>query len=141
MNRTTSQCRSLSSGTPLAVAIAWAICSFHCSGSGRKPSASTSTEASPIRVMVIVGLLCSGVDGGALLAGGRHLGADARDLAAGQERVPVDPLEGELAEMVEPRLAQQRQPEGTREVAGQRLGLVVEVDQQRFVEAGLDEAA
>ena len=42
--------------------------------------------------------------------------------------------------MVEPRLAQQRQAERGREVAGQRLGLVVEVDQQRLVEAGLDEA-
>ena len=54
--------------------------------------------------------------------------------------MPVDPLERELAEVVEPRLAQQRQPERGGEVAGQRLGLVVEVDQQRLVEAGLDEA-
>src|SRR5437667_3129910 len=134
MKRTTSQCRSVSSVMPFSVAIASAICWFHCSGLVRKPSGSTSTGASAIRVMVIVGLLCSGVDGGLLLAGGRHLGADARNLAAGQERVPVDPLEGELAEMVEPRLAQQRQPEGTGEVAGQRLGLIVEVDQQRLVE-------
>ena len=42
--------------------------------------------------------------------------------------------------MVEPRLAQQRQADRGREVAGQRLGVVVEVDQQRLVEAGLDEA-
>src|SRR6266498_5021785 len=110
MKRTTSQCRSVSSVTPFSAAIAFAIGSFHCSGLVRKPSGSTSTGASAIRVMVIVGLLCSGVDGGLLLAGGRHLGADAGDLAAGQECVPVDPLECELAEVVEPRFTQQRQP-------------------------------
>src|SRR6266496_2220550 len=114
---------------PFSVAIASAICWFHCSGLVRKPSGSTSTGASAIRVMVIVGLLCSGVDGGLLLAGGRHRRSDAGDLAAGQERVPVDPLEGELAEVVEPGLAQQRQPERAGEVAGEGLGLVVEVDQ------------
>ena len=42
--------------------------------------------------------------------------------------------------MVEPRLLQQRQPDLRRVVAGQRLGVVVEVDEQRLVEAGLDEA-
>src|SRR5918995_3767822 len=140
MKRTTSQCRSLSSGMPFARAIASAIVSFHCSGSTRKPSASMSTGASAIRVMVIVGPPCSGVDGFALLAGCGHGRPDARDLAARQECMPVDPLEGELAEVVEPRLAQERQPEGGGEVARQRFGLVVEVDQQCLVEAGLDEA-
>jgi hypothetical protein len=53
MNLTTSQCLSVSSGTPFSAAIASAICSFHCSGVVRKPSASTSTGASAIRVMVI----------------------------------------------------------------------------------------
>ena len=53
MNRTTSQCRSVSSGIPLSRAIAAAIDSFHWSGSVMKPSASTSTGASAIRVMVI----------------------------------------------------------------------------------------
>ena len=85
-------------------------------------------------------LLSQAGTGGVLLAGARHGRADAGDLASRQERVPVDPLERELAEVVEPRLAQQRQPEHGWEVAGQRLGLVVEVDQERFVEAGLDEA-
>ena len=42
--------------------------------------------------------------------------------------------------MVEPRLLQQRQPDPGRIVAGKRLGVVVEVDEQRLVEAGLDEA-
>src|SRR6266540_5518363 len=140
MNLTTCQCRSVKSGTPFSAAIACAICSFHCSGFVMKPSASTSTGASAIRVMVISFLLDLGVDRRALLAGGRHRRADARDLAAGQQRVPVDPLEHQLAEVVEPRLAQQRQPECAGEVAGERLGLVVEVDQQRLMEAGLDEA-
>src|SRR6266498_1896908 len=93
MNLTTCQCRSVSSGMPFSVAIDWAICSFHCSGFVMKPSASTSTGASAIRVMVISFLLDLGVDRRALLAGGRHRRADARDLAAGQQRVPVDPLE------------------------------------------------
>jgi hypothetical protein len=60
-----------------------------------------------------------------LLASGRHRRADAGDLAPGQERVPVDPLEGQLPEVVEARLAQERQTEGGREVPRQRLGLVV----------------
>src|SRR5438094_4428481 len=103
MKRTTSQCRSLSSGTPFSAAIAWAICSFHCSGSVRKPSGSRSAGASAIRVMVISFPLVSGVDVCGLLAGGRHCGPDAGDLAAGQEGVPVGPLEHQLAEVVEPR--------------------------------------
>src|SRR5512132_4305190 len=106
MNLTTSQCRSVSSGRPFSAAIAWAICSFDCSGLVMKPSASTSTGASAISVMAIVCLLSGCGDGNAFLAGGRHFRADAGDLAAGQERVPVDPLEHELAEVVEPGLAQ-----------------------------------
>src|SRR6266487_5287934 len=106
MNLTTSQCRSLSSAIPFSAAIARAICSFHCSGLVRKPSASTSTGASAIKVMVMVFLLASGVNGGALLAGRRHRGPDAGNLAAGQERVPVDPLEHQLTEVVEARFAQ-----------------------------------
>ena len=55
--------------------------------------------------------------------------------------MPVDRLEEQLAEMVEVRLAEQRQrPDHGREAAGQWLGVVVEVDQQRLVEAGFDEA-
>ena len=93
---------------PFSAAIAWAIGSFHCSGFGE--------EALGVDVDRGVGdqghghlVLLSGVGGDALLAGGRHRRPDAGDVAAGQERVPVDPLERELAEVVEPRLAQQRQ--------------------------------
>src|SRR6266566_8760148 len=121
MNLTTGQCRSLSSGMPFSAAIDWAICSFHCSGFVMKPSASTSTGASAIRVVVISSSLL-GVNGEVFLAGGRHCRPDAWDLAAGQERVPVNPLERELAEVVEPRFAQEWQPERSREVTGQRLG-------------------
>jgi len=46
--------------------------------------------------------------GGSLLAGLRHRRPDARDLPAGQEGVPVEPLERELPEVVQPRLAQER---------------------------------
>ncbi len=42
--------------------------------------------------------------------------------------------------MVQPGLRQQRQTDAGRIVARQRLGVVVEIDQQGFVEAGLDEA-
>src|SRR5581483_2885200 len=118
MKRTTSQWRSVSSGMPLPAAIASAICSFHCSASVRNPSASTSTGASAIRG-VVMSCLLSAVNGDPLL----------------------DPLEGELAEVIQARLAQQgKRAESGREPAGQRLGLVVEVDQQRLVEAGFDEA-
>src|SRR5690242_15435630 len=51
--------------------------------------------------------------------------------------MPVDLLEGELGEVVETRLLEQRQ---RAEAAGQRLRLVGEVDQQRLAEAGLHKA-
>src|SRR5262245_53420779 len=111
MKCTTSQCRSVSSGTPFASAIASAICEFHSCGSVRKPSASTSTGESAISVAVILSPF-SGVSRCASLSAGRHLAPDARDLPAGEQGVPVDPLEGELAEVVQPGLAQERQPEG-----------------------------
>ena len=47
--------------------------------------------------------------GSTVLAGGRHRRADAGDVAAGQQDVPVEPLEHQLAEVVQPRLLQQRQ--------------------------------
>lgn len=86
----------------------------------------------------VAALLRSGVD--VVLAVLGHRRADAGQLPAGQQAVPVQPLEGELAEVVGVRLLQQRQADGGREVAGQRLGVVVEVDEQGLVEAGLDEA-
>src|SRR6266545_5306768 len=139
MNLTTSQCRSVSSGTPLSWAIASAIESFHCSALVMKPSASMSTGASAINVVVIV-FSSLGVDWGALLAGGRHRGSDPGDLAAGQQGVPVEPLKHQLAEVIQARLAQKGQADSRGKVARQRLDVVVEVDQQRLVEAGLDEA-
>ena len=102
-----------------------------------KPSESTSTGASAIRVMVMV---VSSRRDGDVLAARRHGRADAGDVAPGEKHVPVDPLEGELAQVVDPRLAQERQAELGREAPRQRLDLVVEVDQQRLVEARLDEA-
>ena len=74
------------------------------------------------------------------LARSGHGRADAGDVTAGQQAVPVEPLEHELAEVVETRLLEQWQSQPSRVVAGQRLGVVVEVDEQRLVEAGLDEA-
>ena len=62
------------------------------------------------------------------------------EVAAGEQGVPVHGLEQQLAEVVEPRLLQERQANLRGVVAGQRLGVVVEVDQQRLVEPGLDEA-
>src|SRR5438034_269850 len=127
MNLTTSQWRSLSSAMPFSRAICSASRSFHCRGSVRKPS--RSTLVSVIIVAVILSSLAR-VGGGALLAGGWHRRAEAGDLPPRKQRVPVEPPEHQFAEVVEPRLAQQRQRP---EVAGQRFGLVVEVDQQRLV--------
>ena len=59
---------------------------------------------------------------------------------SGQEHVPVEPLEGELPEVVEAGLAQQRQADAAGEPPRDRLGVVVEVDQQRLAEAAFDEA-
>src|SRR6266571_3915409 len=108
MNLTTSQWRSVSSGTPFSRAICSASCSFHCSGLVRKPSLSTSTLVSAIRVAVISSSLAR-VRVNVLLAGAWHCRPQAGDLASREQCVPVDPLEHQLAEVVEPRLAQERQ--------------------------------
>src|SRR6266487_1572180 len=108
MNLTTSQWRSLSSGMPFSRAICAASRSFHCCGSVRKPSASTSTLVSAIIVAVISSSLAR-VGWDVFLAGRWHRRAEAGDLPPRQQRVPVDPLEQQLAEVVEARLAQQRQ--------------------------------
>ena len=111
-----------------------AICSFHWPGSVRKPSASTlDGRAGEVAVLMRAPLVG---------AWAPSCGADAGDVAAGQQRVPVDRLEQQLGEVVGARLAQQRQrAEALRRVAaGQRLDVVVEVDQERLLESGLDEA-
>src|SRR6266508_1529509 len=108
MNLTTSQWRSLSSAMPFSRAICSAIRSFHSCESVRKPSASRSTLVLAIIVAVISSSLAR-VNWNVFLAEGWHRGADAGDLPPWQERVPVEPLEQQLAEVVEPRLAEQRQ--------------------------------
>src|SRR5215472_15975239 len=66
--------------------------------------------------------------------------AQAGNVPARQQHVPVELLESELAEVVEAGLLQQRQADGPREPPGDRLGLVVVVDEERLAEAALDEA-
>jgi hypothetical protein len=63
-----------------------------------------STLVSAIIVAVISSSLVR-ADRYSFLAGARHGWPDAGEFAPRQERVPVDPLEGELAEVVEARLA------------------------------------
>src|SRR5215472_10897523 len=70
----------------------------------------------------------------------RHAGAEAGNVPAGQQYVPVELLEAELAEMVQPGLFQQRQTGPAREPAGNRLGVVVVVDEQRLAVPAFDEA-
>src|SRR5438874_12850787 len=128
MNSTTSRWRGESSAMPLSRAIAAAISSFHWSACVRNPSASTSTGRSAISAVVISSSSSGGV--GKSLAGRRHRRAESRELAPREQRVPVDRLEEQLPEVVEPRLAQERQrSRGGREAARERLGVVVEVDQ------------
>src|SRR5579859_1308441 len=135
MNVMTCQCCAVSSPTPASLAICGAISSVHCAGSSRNPSSLTVTSwPAYVLVGISVPLPCD------VLAGDRHPARHARYLPAGQQDVPVEPAEGELAEVVEPGLTQQRQPDPAREPARQRLGVVVEVDEQRLAEAALDEA-
>jgi hypothetical protein len=54
--------------------------------------------------------------------------------------VPVELGEGQLAEVVQARFAEQRQAEPAGVAAGERFGVVVEVDEQRLAAASLDEA-
>src|SRR6266540_1527614 len=138
MKRTTCQWRGVSSAMPASSAMPSAISSFHCSGCVRKPSASTSTALSAISTVISSSFSYSRRDS---LARGRHLRPDERQLPPRQQHVPVEPLEHELAEMVEPRLPQQRERAGRRrESSRPRLLVVVEVDQERLLEPGLDEA-
>src|SRR5215467_37445 len=66
--------------------------------------------------------------------------AEAGNVTAGQQHVPVELLESELAEMVETGLFQQREAHRPGEPPGDRLGLVVVVNEERPAEAALDEA-
>src|SRR6266699_215023 len=123
MNLTTSQWRGVRSAMPFSRAISSPIASFHCAGSVRKPSGSTSTLRSAIIVMVISSSFLD--RDRMLLAGHGHGRPDAGDLSPRQEPVPVEPLEHELPEVVEARFPEQRErARGGREAAGQRLDLV-----------------
>src|SRR6187549_1079825 len=134
MKLTTSQWRGVSSAIPLSRAIAAAICSSQSSVCVRNPSASTSTGLSAISA-VVISSSCSGRVAEPL-PGARHRRPEAGNLAAGEQRVPVDRLEEQLAEVVEVRLAEQRQwADDGREAARQRFGVVVEVDQECLVKA------
>src|SRR5665213_4567185 len=75
-----------------------------------------------------------------VLASSRHGRANTGKVPTGQEAVPVEGLEHQLAQVVEARLLEKRQPHRGRVVPGQRLGVVVEVDEERLAEPGLDEA-
>src|SRR5438876_12069976 len=108
MKLTTSQWRAVNTGMRISCAISCAIWSFHCCGSVRKPSASTSTLVSAI-IVAVISFSLARVDWNLFLAEGWHRRAEAGDLPPGQQRVPVDPLEHQLAQVVEPGLAQQRQ--------------------------------
>src|SRR5215471_16290972 len=66
--------------------------------------------------------------------------ANAGDVAAGEQAVPVQRLEGQLAEVVQAGRPQQWQTERAWVMPRHRLGVVVEVDQQGQAAAGLDEA-
>src|SRR4249919_2282413 len=93
----------------LALAISTAISGVQTAGSSRNPSESTLTTVS---AMVAVGISslrwwCGGLD--RVLAGHRHLAGNARDVAAGQQQVPIEPLEHQLADVVQVRLLEQRE--------------------------------
>ncbi len=77
-----------------------------------------------------------------MLARGRHGGTYSRHGVTRQQHVPVHPVEHEFPQVVHSRLFEQRQrPDpGEGEFARYRLVVVVEVDQQTFIEARLDKA-
>src|SRR5215472_5197766 len=69
-----------------------------------------------------------------------HARAQAGDVVAREQNVPVELLEPELAEMVQPGLFQQWQAGRAGEPAGDRLGVVVVVDEERLAGPAFDEA-
>src|SRR6266508_6035806 len=76
-----------------------------------------------------------------VFAGHRHMRRQ-RDGPPGQQQVPVHPAERQLAPVVDLGLFEQgeRADAANRVLAGQRLGVVVEVDEQALAVAGLHEA-
>src|SRR5438067_937839 len=104
MNRITCQCALVSSSIPSRRANSGAIASVHCSGWTKNPSLLSSTAVAS-NVVVDMSLLS---DGNRLLAARGHHGPDPGDVPARQQSVPIDGLEQQLAEVVEPRLFEQR---------------------------------
>src|ERR1019366_5786691 len=124
---------------PSCAASAGTMASLHCDGSRKKPSLlrATSTSSMVATAMCVPSRRPSG---DLVFAGGRHVRCDAGDGVTRQQRVPVEPLEHQLAEVVEVRFLQERQADPGRKVTGQRFGVVVKVDEHCLAKAGLDEA-
>src|SRR5512144_164266 len=119
-----------------------AISGVHCERSTRKPSSFTPT-AWPAYSRSdmgdsLVGVRWHGRDD--TFARERHPRRD-RQRSRGQQPIPVEAAERQLAGVIDAALAEQAERAQTRERerARQRLGLVVEVDEQRLAVAGLDE--
>src|ERR1022692_844331 len=124
---------------PSCSASAGTMASLHCDGSKKKPSSLRATSTSSM-VATAICVPSMRPSGDLVFAGGRHVRCDAGDGVTRQQRVPVEPLEHQLAQVVQVRFLQQRQANPGGKVTGQRLGVVVEVDEHRFSESGLDEA-
>src|SRR5450759_5827826 len=149
---------------PICFASSAPSASSHSSYTVRKPSSSTWISRSRSVVTGISLPFCvdagvewcgwSGAGGGRCAARGRsgvlrrylplhrHVRGD-RQVAAAEQDVPVHPAERELAQVVQPALLEQRHrtDDSERALAGERLRLVVEVDQHALAAARLDEAA
>ena len=67
---------------------------------------------------------------------------DSRHRHALEQEVPVNPLEGELAQIIHVRFAQQREwaDERQRVFSGNWLQVVIKIEQERLVISGFDEA-
>src|SRR6266542_2179431 len=79
---------------------------------------------------------------GNLFAELAHVVADSRHRHALEQEVPVNPLEGELAQIVHVRFAQQREwpDERQRIFSGNWLQVIIKIEQERLVVSGFDEA-
>src|SRR5438045_1229718 len=97
MNLMTVQCAGVSVPIPARRASSGTIASVHCSGWTKNPSSFTSTGVAAY-VAVVMSLLSPG----ARLARDGQGRSDARDVSTRQQAVPVEPLEQQLAEVVEP---------------------------------------
>ena len=71
-----------------------------------------------------------------------HVMANSRHRHALEQQVPINPLECQLAEVVQPRFAQERKRTDPRQriLSFNRLHVVIEIEQERLAVTGLDEA-